>query len=226
MIERIPGRPQSRIIRAWAGRTVAIIAGGPSVTARQIATLKHMRRNELVRGVICVNDAYILFPEADALYFADKKWHDWHQYKPEFITFAGYKISIRSGDLSVDAPDIHYLAQNGVDGLSFDPEYLHTGRNSGFQALNLAVLAGAKRVVLLGFDGARAPDGRRHWFGDHPVNEPDSIYPVYVKSFSLAENDLKTAGVEVINCSMQSQINAFLKAPLESLLSAQIPALV
>lgn len=47
------------------------------------------------------------------------------------------------------------------------------GGNSGFQAVNLAVQWGARRIVLVGFDYRAGPE--RHWHGRHEggLNNPD-----------------------------------------------------
>ena len=100
---------------------------------------------------------------------------------------------------------------NGT-GLSLDPEYLVTGSNSGYQALNLAVLAGAKTIILIGYDGHTPKPGEKtHWFGDHPRREPDAVFPLYVQSFKAAAKAIKAAGVRVINCSPNSAIDVFEK---------------
>lgn len=101
-------------------------------------------------------------------------------------------------------------------GLSLDPEYLVTGSHSGWQALNVAVLAGAKRIILLGFD-AREPatDKDGHWFGSHPTPTPTAAYKAYRLAFSAGAAAVKAAGVEVINCSPNSAIDSFPKADLK-----------
>jgi hypothetical protein len=99
--------------------------------------------------------------------------------------------------------------QNGT-GLSLDPEYLVTGHNSGYQAINLAVLAGVKKIILLGYD-AREPESGKpsHWFGNHPRIEPQSVFALYRQACKAAAPALKAAGIRVINCSPGSAIDAF-----------------
>lgn len=100
---------------------------------------------------------------------------------------------------------------NGT-GLSLDSEYLVTGSNSGYQALNLAVLAGASKIILIGYDGNTPKRGEKtHWFGDHPRREPDAVFSLYVRSFREGAAAIKAAGVRVINCSPGSAIDAFEK---------------
>lgn len=96
-------------------------------------------------------------------------------------------------------------------GLSFDPAYIHEGGNSGYQAINLAVHFGAKRILLLGYDM-----GGKHWFGDHPKSLPvKSNYQIFMDNFATLPNDLKAAGVEVINCSRKTALAVFPRSTIE-----------
>lgn len=110
------------------------------------------------------------------------------------------------------------LRNLGCEGLSKDPKGVQTGKNSGYQALNIAVLAGARRVILLGYDCKVGEGGKVHWFGDHPIKTPPSVFQEMVRTFRTAVAPLKEAGVEVLNCTPGSAINAFPKVPLESAL--------
>lgn len=120
------------------------------------------------------------------------------------------------------------LRNGGSDGLSEDPQALHTGCNSGYQAINLAVLAGAKRVPLIGYDCKVGDGGKMHWFGDHPVKTPASVFQEMRKKFRTAIEPLHAAGVEVLNCTPGSALDAFARAELESVLpdpsGAALPA--
>ena len=104
--------------------------------------------------MIVVNDAYLLAPWADILYFADWRWwRDFgHRKRAEFKAFQGQKCTIENSGAMVDDPEIFMLHNSGHEGLSEKPNCLHTGSNGGYQAVNIATLAGAKRVVLLGYD--------------------------------------------------------------------------
>lgn len=122
----------------------------------------------------------------------------------------------------VEDADVHILRNKNFPshgtGLSSDPEYLVTGSHSGWQALNVAVLAGAKRILLLGFD-ARDPDGQAgHWFGEHPTPTPRAAYAAYRKAFAAGAAAVKAAGVEVLNCSPGSAIDSFPRATIDEAL--------
>ena len=232
ILRRLPDSRFSEVLPAWKGETVAILGGGPSLTAEQV---------ELVRlsGVKCiaVNNSYLLAPWADLLYFADSHWHEWNtkgidipglglkaaQVCAMFASFAGQKCSIQNSGANIKDDAVHMMRNiNGVGkhgfGLSVDPGALVTGRNGGFQALNIAVLAGATQPLLLGFDGRPNRDGKTHFFGEHPRPTPQAAYPLYRQAMSEAERALKAAGVTVLNCTPDSCIDAFPNVALEVVL--------
>lgn len=210
--------------------TAVLIGGGPSLTVEQVQEVRVAREADLVR-VVVVNDAYLLAPWADVHHASDFKWHKWHsegvakpaiglsaeEVRDRWRAFAGQKCSITWGADRLPDHSVHAL-RNLNDhfhgyGLSRDPERIVTGRHSGFQALNIATLAGASRVILLGYDGGRSESGATHWHGGHPT--PSSDLSEYIlRSFSAIEGDLEAMGVEVLNCSPGSRINSFRRARL------------
>lgn len=79
----------------------------------------------------------------------DKDW--WDLYGKEVAKdFIGARYS------NNQIKDVQYL--NGFE---------HFG-NSGASCIHLAIMGGAKRVVLLGFD-CQVTNGMKHWHGDHPA---------------------------------------------------------
>ena len=230
----------STVAREWVGETVVLIGGGPSLTVEQVSVVHEAHKAGLVR-CIAVNDAYLWAPWADILYAADASWHNDHakgvakfalklsaaEVAKRFSEFAGQKCSIQSQVGNIYDDKTHVLLNANKDsnghgihgfGLSFDPSCIVTGSNSGAQALNIASLSGAKRILLLGFDGQVSKEGRTHWHGGHVAPTPEAAYALYRKSFSMAENDLKKAGVEVINCSIGSAIDTFPKMDIKEAL--------
>lgn len=222
VLQRLYRRRFSRVVPVWRGATVAIIGGGPSVTRQHV---------EMVRGlrVIAVNAAYLWAPWADVLYAADSHFWAFHaagvdmpvleltaaDVRARFAAFEGERCTIQGSGNNVLDPAVHVLRRAERWGLSADPAVIADGRNSGFHALNLAILAGATRVLLLGFDGAPVR-GRTHWHGGHPRPTPAEAYPLYARAMSEAARDVRALGVEVINCSPGSVIDAFPIADLES----------
>jgi hypothetical protein len=103
--------------------------------------------------------------------------------------------------------------------LSKDPEALVTGSHSGYQMINLLTLLGVSRIVLLGYDGQTGPGNKKHWFGDHPIPTPHTVFDIMVAKYRLMVKPLQDLGVEVLNASPGSAIDAFPKVALESILS-------
>lgn len=94
---------------------------------------------------------------------------------------------------------------------------LHFNSNSGAQAINLAYLLGASRIILLGFDIGNAPNGKAHWFGSHPKGLVDGVNTNLVGRFNKLAEDLKREGVEVINCSRRTNLTQFKRIAIEQL---------
>lgn len=211
----------SRVIGdSWSGCTAICIASGPSLTDEQTqqvyARLK--ARAETTR-VIVANDAYRAAPWAHALYFADAKWLAWHRERDDYKAFAGEKCTIFTTGNLVGDDDVHMLRRaDGVD-MSLDPELIATGANSGHQALNIAVLAGAKRILLLGYDARQAADGRKHFFGDHP-DRTAPPFTTQVRCMHYAKPVLEREGIDVVNVTPGSAIDCFPREELVCALTA------
>lgn len=215
---------------AWAGETVVCIGGGPSVTEEDLALVAG---NKTLRS-IAINDAYLVAPFADISYFADARWWKWHEdgiekswpwkhfsregQKEVWQNFYGQKCSIENTGLLVADPAVFILHNYGTTGLSDRPNGLHTGSNSGYQSINLAYLAGAKRIILLGYDMRFDSKGKSHSHNGHPVRVYEDAYVNYAHKFSSMLPQLNARGIEVINCSLESTINVFRKESLESVL--------
>lgn len=210
MILRRAGR-FSEILPAWQSETAAIIGGGTSLIQEQI---------EAVRGIktVAINRAYEVAPFADILYFCDREWWLDHKDRPAFKAFPGLKVTIDNLSSQVEDESIHLLRNAGTEGLSTDPGALHTGRNSGYQALNLLLLAGVRKILLLGIDGQRGADGRTHYHSGHKNPTPEAAFEVYRRAFSSIENEVKARGVRVLNCSSHSAIG-FEKMSVEQALA-------
>lgn len=93
---------------------------------------------------------------------------------------------------------------------------VHYGANSGYQAINLAYLFGAKKIILLGFDCKRGPKNESHHHGDHPgpLNKDMPIH-TWRKAFPQLSADLKAEGVEVVNATRDTALECFNKIKLE-----------
>ena len=202
-----------RVEEEWRGHTAAILGGGPSLSlggceAARAAGCK----------AIAVNNAYLLAAWADILYFADRHWWEWNHNEPGYRRFAGRKVTLENKRISfgqdgkpAEEPGVLALCNYGKDpvGLCFHRDGVHTGSNSGFQAMNLAVHLGVKRILLLGFD-MRIVGRRLQWHDLHQRPTPADVYENHmIPAFEAAVNDLKAAGVEVVNCTPGSALKCF-----------------
>jgi hypothetical protein len=192
-----------QVPKLWPGETCVLFGGGPSLTPADVDAVRGRAR------VIAINDAYTCAPWADVLYACDAKWWGWHHGAP---TFHGPKYSVDPA--SAKWPGVQVLANTGPLGLELAPTGLRTGKNSGYQAIGLAVHLGVARVLLLGFDMDPAPDGRTHWHGDHPDHQP-SPYAAMLAAFPSLVEPLAELGVSVVNCSRRTVLTAFPCARLE-----------
>lgn len=163
-----------------------------------------------------VNDNYRLAPWADWLYACDGAW--WKVYANDVRdTFAGECWT--RDQAAADKYGLHWIRSASNPGLSVDPRVIHEGGNSGYQALNLGVHFGAKRILLLGYDM-----GGKHWFGDHPDSLPvQSNYRIFLDNFATLPNDLARAGVEVINCTRDTALTVFPRSTIERELPCPLP---
>lgn len=120
-----------------------------------------------------------------------------------------------------------WVLRNGGADFSREQNTLGTGMNSGYQAINLAALAGAGRIVLVGYRMRPLEDGRIHWFGDHPIKTHPSIFSCMLQAFNRLARKLPP-GLEIVNATCGSALDCFPKRDLESLLSdppaAALPA--
>ena len=191
--------------KIWAGETVVCIASGPSLTKVDC---------DFVRGkakTIAINNSYQLAPWADVLYACDARWWKWHRGAKDFSGMK-YALERRAGAMY---PQVKVLRIGRPEGLSLDPMYLNTGKNSGYQAINLAVLMGATRILLLGYDMQKGPKGQMHWHPEHPMKTPH-LYVEFRRRFQTLVDPLNAAGVAVINCSRETALESFPRMSLES----------
>jgi hypothetical protein len=99
--------------------------------------------------------------------------------------------------------------------------------NSGHQAIEVAVLLGAKRIILLGYDLQRLANGRAHWFGSHPsplANTSPNTYAAFRKQFESLVEPARARGIQILNASTHSALNCFPKVSLAEALQIEAVA--
>lgn len=196
------------ISRLFAGETVVCIGTGPSLTQADVDACRGLAR------VIVINNAFKLALWADAMFACDQKFWNWEKGAP---SFTGLKYTLDRPLVPKPKlwPGVESLKDLGRTGLSLDPTGVKTGHDSGYQSINLAVLLGASKIVLLGYDMQAGKTD--HFFGSHP----DHSKPPFSRcldAYKTLVEPLKSVGVEIVNCTPGSALRCFPMASLQETL--------
>lgn len=197
----------------WSEKAVAIIASGPSAKKEDLEQLRGRA------AVLAIKQNVELVPWSDVVYGCDEAW--W-RHKKGLVDFKGIKVSWAPRAIG-RYPDLHkveietsqdriYPVEKRSYRMVFDkPGTLGNGGNSGYQALNLAVQFGAKKILLIGFDMHDRSGvhwyGRNHW--ERAGNPSRDCFDRWLKALDVAARDLEYIGVQVINTSPISALTCF-----------------
>lgn len=225
--------------KLWDGGECWIIGGGASIP-RQFGVpegiIEKVQRTELPlstysqyltplhnKNVIGVNLAFLLGDWISMMYFCDA--HVFRGYKAKIHQFHNLKVTCAQSfgeEMKPEMVNIKRLKRDNNPGLSFNPEFICWNHNSGAAAINFAALAGAKRILLLGFD-MKAENGQTHWVnsaGGHLYKTPGttSQFRMFMKRFPYIAKQAKEKGIEILNVNPDSALPDFVKVPLQSVL--------
>jgi hypothetical protein len=196
----------------WRNGECFILGGGPSL-ADQVASGAVNRLQG--RHVIAVNNGYELGDWIDVLFYADCRWLNWHW--NALVNWPGLKVTTCDGHLSRQGIKV-VRRKNSPFGVSIDRGVLFWNLSSGACAIGLAAHFGVKRIVLLGFDMKRRGE-RNNWHTKHPSSDQArNPYARFLRPFPEIAEGLKRRGIECLNASPDSAIDAFPKVSLETLL--------
>ncbi len=203
----------------WKGATCCILGGGPSLAQVNFSLVTQCR-------VIAVNDAYKL-AQWDMCYFKDCNWYIQAAFKdhPEMgpnkehlKRFGGLKIT--SCNTLIDEPSIKVLKRGRRNHLDLDREFITYCSNAGAEALALAIMLGAKTILLAGFD-MKPINGKHNWHDNHERIMNEEIYKFqFLDPFKTLAIGAKAHGVEIINCTIGSALGIFPIVPMEEILNA------
>lgn len=185
-----------------------VAASGPSLTG-EVATA--IAASGL--PVVAVNDAYKRLPLADVLYACDASW--WRdragarEFQGERWSSIGRPSRFRHNDKTKEqaAYGLNLVFGDDLPGFSLSPNCIHYGGNSGFQGVNLALLLGARSIILVGFDMSNAKGA--HFFGAHkpPLRNTQS-YVSFIGAFETAAKKLPSH-IQIVNASPGSALTCF-----------------
>jgi hypothetical protein len=192
-----------------------VLASGPSLTQQDV---------EAVRAagvpVVVTNLTMAMAPWADIAFGWDSRfWRTVATRTPEVLE--AFKGRILTAAHVVNEIDVETVRT-----ASWFRHDMQNG-NSGAGAILLAASAGAKRIVLLGFD-CQATGGKTHWHGDHKFGLSNArsiaVWPKYFQQTAKAAGRI---GCEVVNASRVSVLTCFVRSSLEAeldlLLSHAVP---
>jgi len=187
------------LTRMWLDEDVFIIGGGPSLKKFNISLLQNRR-------VIGCNDAYQIPMTPPMVHFGDRKWYAKHE----------SKLTRYKGILTTSLPDFEkhptiYHFPRIEHG--FWRTALGWNGNTGASAINLALLLGASRVFLLGFDmQVDEKNGESNWH-PNPLTSPTNEihYARYLSSMERCAEDAKNGwpDVEIWNLNPCSAMTCF-----------------
>lgn len=195
----------------WSDKPCVILASGPGLTQEQV---EHVGP----RGdcyVIAVNNTWRLAPWADVLYAGDFLWWKTHCTSTEGSR-AKRDCHFERWTQDAGAAERFGIKRiKGVNRPGLGEQCIHTGGNSGYQAINLAYLWKVKKIILLGFT-MREIDGKKHWHPDHPKPLVQQILPdEWRHKMGPLAKDLEARGVEVVNCDPLSALTCFRMSTIE-----------
>ena len=176
--------------RAW------IIGGGPSLNEFDLDAIP---KADLIVGC---NDACRL-PQVEICCFHDKRWGVVHN---NWLNDVNVRFWT-SGPMR--HPNVRRIQQTSKL-FSTSSTRISFGTNTGMMAINFAYLAGAREIVLLGFD-MQSDNGKTNWHDDN-INAPQAHhYATYIQR----AKDIATAisrdcpDLRIINLNPNSAMDAF-----------------
>lgn len=201
----------------WEGDDAFIIGGGPSLRDFDWKLLK----DELTIGC---NNAYVLGADVCKIcIFGDAKWFRKHRDK-----LAEYKGVLFTNSKQFSHTKIEWLWTMPRKAKGLGARALGWNSNTGAAAVNLALVLGAKRIFLLGFDMHLSEDGNPNWH-DALMDKPNAaVYEKFVVEFTSVSIDCKKLfpGREIINVTDNSDLDVFPKVGCEEFWKERVKVLV
>jgi hypothetical protein len=194
----------------WDDRPLAIVGAGPSIQGLDLTRIR-----DTGCRVLAVKQTVLDMPWADCGFGLHVQWP--RDYKRELEASPVPLILALPLDeertFHLDRPDVTYVRRGRDAGFSLDPESINSGGNSGYGAINLAVLKKARDVVLFGYDYDTL-DGHHHYDGERyrHYNTGNAGYWVpWARLLDANVDYLTKIGMKVLNASLRSRLKAFPK---------------
>lgn len=164
----------------WAGETVAILGAGPDMTEELAMTAKGCK-------TIAVNRAVKFAPWADMFVALDTHHPFWEE--ADRLGFKGIRIlGVEHDDYDASYCGMMYERVQMPDGETIEI------RNNALAAIRIAFRAGAKKIILLGFDPSRYEEIHAH-----------TGFRGLTQGLDQITAEIRAAGVEVERIDSETQ---------------------
>lgn len=189
----------------WRERDAVVIGGGPSLKEFPWAVLDDSM-------TVGCNAAYVLGPETCKVCVFGDYSSFFLPHRQRLATFRGPVFTNCRRLQNSHIPWLWTLPRVET-GLHFDA--LGWNGCTGWAAINLTLLLGARRVLLLGFDMLPPVRGSENWHKHHTRVCDGRMIARYVKQFGAVLRDWKAkfADRELINVTNKSGLDAYAELP-------------
>ena len=186
----------------WAGKDVYIIGGGPSLRGFDWTPL----RTECTIGC---NTAFTLGAQVCKIcFFGDSKWFKWKNTQAELAQYSSQGGVVFTSAPSLQTTKLPWLWVMSRESKGLHEKALGWNGNTGASAINLALILGAKRVLLMGFDMGLSKENQSNWHTrivDRNQIRPE-VYRIFQNDFKYVVGDWKKkfADREIVNLTKMS----------------------
>jgi hypothetical protein len=232
-----------QVPKIWEDSEVWILGGGPSLIdcfniPAEIVNDVRLRKAGIEsyspylaaihsKHVIGINVAYQFGNWVDICFFGDKGFYLNNQSGLSHFRKLVVTCCEKVGQSNVSW--IKYLPQEKEgklekEGISTQPDMVCWNKNSGAAAISVAAWAGAKRIVLVGFDMNLDPASKEQHFHNSYREKGKGVlpkqlpFPIHLKAWSKIKSDADNMGIEILNTSLNSAIQELPKVHIKELL--------
>ena len=223
----------------WDGGDVWILGGGPSLTRQFDIPDEVVQR--VVSGaslpdvyspymsaihskhVIGINVAFMIGNWIDMVFFGDPGF--FLKYRDKLAAFPKLRVTCVPSAGRASWIKLLPLDRSHRRGISSFPNMVSWNKNSGAAAISIAANAGAKRIILVGFDMKLGQDKRRHWHDIYKrgvvTNDRQMMklhFSRHLLGFPEIAKDARARGIEILNACPDSAIKDFPKVTVKELL--------
>lgn len=176
------------------GKVVCCIASGPSLTKQDCEAVE-----KTGMPIIAVNSSWLLSKDCDFIYAGDGAW---------------WQANIDQVQAEAQYAELWTCAEYVSKELRLNYHKPKTSGfwNSGMRAIQFAIEQGAKKIILLGYDGSLKNGVHWHGLHENTSNPTKAIARKWNVQFCIIEQST----VEIVNCSKYTEISAFKKDNLEN----------